>query len=156
MTTTGIILLIVAVLIVAALAGFFGSYLMRERRSRRLRSRFGPEYDHTLRETGSRPAAEDALARREERVERIHVRSLSRADHERFAEEWHDVQARFVDDPPGSIDAADQHETRIDVFIPFHSAPMVWEYRRSGLPTETFPGSLKQSPAFSNRRGCAT
>src|SRR5579883_228578 len=103
MTATGIILLIVAVAIIAVLAW----YLARERRSKRLRSRFGPEYDHTLREIGSRPKAEEALARREARVEKIHVRSLSREDHDRFAHEWHEVQARFVDDPPGSIDQAD-------------------------------------------------
>ena len=104
MTATGIILLIVAVAVIAVLAW----YLARERRSKRLRSRFGPEYDHTLREIGSRPKAEEALARREKRVEKIHVHSLSRDEHDRFAQEWHDVQARFVDDPPGSIEEADR------------------------------------------------
>ena len=104
MTTTGIILLLVAIGIIAVL----GWYLMRERRSKRLRSRFGPEYDHTLREYGNRPKAEEALARREKRVEKIHVHPLSRDQHERFAGEWHNVQARFVDDPPGSIAEADR------------------------------------------------
>ena len=104
MTVTSIILLIVLAAVIAVLAW----YLVRERRSQRLRSRFGPEYDHTLRELGSRPKAEDALARREERVEKIHVHWLSQSDHDRFAHEWHDVQARFVDDPPGSIEDADR------------------------------------------------
>jgi hypothetical protein len=104
MTATGIILLVVAVVIIAVLAW----YLARERRSKRLRSRFGPEYEHTLHEFGSRPKAEEALARREKRVEKIHVHALSHEDHDRFAQEWHDVQARFVDDPPGSIHEADR------------------------------------------------
>jgi hypothetical protein len=107
MTGTGITLLI-AVVILAAVVAVLVWYLVRENRSKRLRSRFGPEYDRTLRETGSRPEAEEALARRERRVERIHVRSLSRDERDRFAQEWHDVQARFVDDPPASIDDADR------------------------------------------------
>jgi hypothetical protein len=100
-------LLIVAVVVLAVIAAL-AWYVARQRRSQRLRSRFGPEYEHTLREIGSRPEAEEALARREKRVEKIHVRSLSRDDRGRFAAEWHDVQARFVDDPPGSIDDADR------------------------------------------------
>jgi hypothetical protein len=104
MTTTVIILLLVAIGIIAVLAW----YLARERRSKHLRSRFGPEYDHTLREFGSRPQAEEALARRERRVEKIRVHPLSRDQHDRFAEEWHDVQAHFVDDPPASIAEADR------------------------------------------------
>jgi hypothetical protein len=104
MTATGIILLIVAVAVIAVLAW----HLARERRSKRLRSRFGPEYDHTLRELGSRPRAEEALARREHRVEKIHIRPLSRDQHDRFAEAWHDVQARFVDDPAVAIEEADR------------------------------------------------
>jgi hypothetical protein len=104
MTATSIILLIVAVAVIAVLAW----YLAGERRSKRLRSRFGPEYDHTLREIGSRPQAEAALERREGRVEKFHIRSLSRDQHDSFAQDWHDVQARFVDDPPGSINQADR------------------------------------------------
>jgi hypothetical protein len=107
MTATGITFLIIAVAVLIALA-VLAWYLMRERRSSRLRSRFGPEYDHTVREIGSRPEAEEALARRERRVERIHVHSLSRGEHDRFAQDWHDVQSRFVDDPPGSIEDADR------------------------------------------------
>jgi hypothetical protein len=107
MTTSGITVLIVVVVVLAVVAVLLW-YLARERRSKRLRSRFGPEYDDTVRETGSRPAAEQDLARREKRVEKIHVHSLSRDERDRFAQEWHDVQARFVDDPPGSIDDADR------------------------------------------------
>jgi hypothetical protein len=107
MTTTEITLLIVTV-VVLAIAAVLGWYLVRQRRSRRLRSRFGPEYDDTLREIGSRPKTEEELARREHRVENIHVRSLSREDRDHFGHDWHDVQARFVDDPPGSIADADR------------------------------------------------
>ncbi len=104
MTATGIVLIIIAVAVIAVL----GWYLVRERRSKQLRSRFGPEYDFAMREFGTRNRAEDALAARQRRMEKIHVRPLSHEEHDRFASQWHDVQARFVDDPPGSIEDADR------------------------------------------------
>jgi hypothetical protein len=104
MTATGIVLIVLAVAVIAVL----GWYLARERRSQRLRSRFGPEYEFATREFGNRTKAEDALAAREKRMEKIHVRPLSHEDHVRFADRWHDVQAHFVDDPAVSIDEADR------------------------------------------------
>jgi hypothetical protein len=104
MTTTGIVLLIALLIVIAV----FAWYVMRGQRSKRLQSRFGPEYDDVLRNYGNRPRAEEALASREKRMEKIHIRPLSHGEHDRFAEQWHIVQARFVDDPPGSIHDADQ------------------------------------------------
>ena len=104
MTTTGIILVVIAVAVIAVLAW----YLMRERRSKHLRSRFGPEYEFAMREFGNRPKAEEALANREKRMEKIRVRPLSHEDQARFAGDWHNVQAHFVDDPAASIQEADR------------------------------------------------
>jgi hypothetical protein len=104
MTTTGIVLLVAALIVIAV----FAWYMLREQRSKRLRSRFGPEYDDVLRRYGDRTRTEDTLARREKRMEKIHVRSLSADEHDRFGEQWRTVQAHFVDDPPGSIHDADQ------------------------------------------------
>jgi hypothetical protein len=105
MTVTSIVILIIAVIIIAAIVAF---YEMPQRRSKRLRSRFGPEYDRALQDYGSRTKAERALAEREKRMEKIHVRPLSTAEHDRFADQWHEIQARFVDDPAGSIREADR------------------------------------------------
>jgi hypothetical protein len=104
MTDTVIVLIVIALAVLAIL----GWYLMRERRSKRLRSRFGPEYEFAVREFGNRPKAEEALAKRERRMERINVRPLSHEDHVRFSDKWHDVQAHFVDDPGASINEADR------------------------------------------------
>src|SRR5918911_2946270 len=103
MTATGVVLILVAVAVVAVL----GWYLTRERRSKRLRSRFGPEYEFAMREFGSRPKAEEALEARERRMEKVQVHPLSHEDHVRFADRWHDVQSRFVDDPSGCVAEAD-------------------------------------------------
>ena len=104
MTTTSIVVLIIAVIVVAAVVW----YLLREQRSKKLRSRFGPEYDRVLREQGSRTKAEQALAARQRRVEKIDIHPLSLQDRDRFAAQWHETQARFVDDPAGSIREADR------------------------------------------------
>ena len=59
MTTTAIIILVLAVILVCGV----GLYLFRKERSKKLRSRFGPEYDHALHQYGSRTraAAQDQL-----------------------------------------------------------------------------------------------
>jgi hypothetical protein len=109
MDTTVAIIIIAAVIVIAALAFVF----TRQRRSQKLRSHFGPEYDHVVREYGSQAKAEDALAARQKRMERVHIRPLRPEEREQFAERWHDVQAHFVDDPAGSIRDADALVTEL-------------------------------------------
>jgi hypothetical protein len=104
MTTTSLLILIVAVIVAAAVT----VYMLREQRSKQLRSRFGPEYDRVLHEHGTRTKAEEALAGRQRRVEKIHIRPLAPQERDRFAVQWHDTQLRFVDDPAGAIREADR------------------------------------------------
>ena len=103
-TTTVVIIVVIAALIVSAGLVWL---LARRRRSRRLRAHFGPEYDHTVRQLGSQAKAEDALAARQRRMDRIPIHPLPPQVRDRFAARWHDVQALFVDDPPGAIRDAD-------------------------------------------------
>jgi len=103
-TATVVVIIIVAAIVVAALAWYF----LRQRRSQHLRSHFGPEYEHAVRQYGGRTQAEEALAARQKRMERFHIHPLSAHERERFENQWHDVQARFVDDPAGSIQDADR------------------------------------------------
>jgi hypothetical protein len=103
MTTTGIVILIVGVIIIAGLAW----YLFREQRTKNLRRRFGPEYDHALHEYGTQPKAEQALEARQRRREKLQIHPIPAHERDRFAEDWHNVQARFVDDPATSIRDAD-------------------------------------------------
>src|SRR5262245_47757230 len=94
---------IVAVVVLAAIA----YWLSNRRRSRHLRDHFGPEYNRTIAETGSRRAAETELARRENRIRNLEIRPLSATDKQRFREEWVQCQAQFVDDPASAVDSAD-------------------------------------------------
>ena len=102
-TPIEIVIIVIAIVIVAAV----GLYLLQQQRSKRLRTRFGPEYERALHEYGSAPKAEQALRSREKRMQKINIRPLSSTERDRFAHQWHDTQARFVDDPGGSIRDAD-------------------------------------------------
>jgi hypothetical protein len=98
------VLIIVLVIIVAAVGAWF--FLQRQK-SERLRTRFGPEYDRAVRETGHARKAEAELEAREKRLRELDIRPLSPEDARRFAEVWRRVQARFVDDPRGAVSEAD-------------------------------------------------
>jgi hypothetical protein len=97
--------LIIAVIVLLAAVAWL---VLDRRRSLRLRSRFGPEYERTVRETGDRRRAETELERREHRVERLHIQALSSRDRDRYLAAWRADQARFVDDPAGAVTEADR------------------------------------------------
>ena len=96
-------------LAVIVIAGITAWLIVRKRRTGRLRTQFGgAEYDHTVKEDGSRRHAEAVLKERTERVEGLNIRPLAAGDRERFVELWRRVQARFVDGPGGAVTEADQ------------------------------------------------
>jgi hypothetical protein len=105
-TTTVIVVVLVVLALVAV--GLLAAAVARESRSRRLRSRFGPEYDRTVDETGSRAEAESRLEERVHEREELSIRDLDPAERERYAQAWKSVQSRFVDDPLGAVHDADQ------------------------------------------------
>lgn len=78
------------------------------KRTTQLREGFGPEYDRTVDEAGSRRRAESELAERQERREKLDIRPLTPATRDRFTSEWQAVQARFVDDPGSAVADADR------------------------------------------------
>ena len=80
---------------------------VERRRTRRLRGRFGPEYDRTLDASDSRREAEAELSAREERREKFDIRPLSASARAEYVENWRAVQAQFVDDPAGAVARAD-------------------------------------------------
>lgn len=95
-----ILVVIVAVVVVAML-------LLKRRKSDQLRSKFGPEYERTLEETGKPAKAEAALREREQRVSKFNIHPLGEPDRDRFTKSWTQVQADFVDDPKGAVTRAD-------------------------------------------------
>jgi hypothetical protein len=104
MTNAQIVLLVVVIAVVAAVLLVLASV----GRSRRLRAKFGPEYQRTVQESGNTVRGETRLAKLEKRVERFNIHALTQLERDHFVEEWRVIQARFVDDPKGSLAEADR------------------------------------------------
>ena len=106
MSTMAVIaMVVVAIIVVGAAAGYF----LQMNRTKRLRQRFCPEYARALEETGGdRRRAEAKLERLEKRVERLHIHPLEPADRTHFQDAWRETQSRFVDDPKRALIEADR------------------------------------------------
>ncbi len=105
-----VILIIVLVLIVVAGAAALITGVGRggPGSGRELRRRFGPEYDRLAAERGDPKAAEQELAERVREHEALTLRPLTKDERERYELTWTSVQVRFVDDPRGAVQQADQ------------------------------------------------
>ncbi len=100
-------LILAAVLLVALIAvAAWASAQKRRERSLRLQQRFGPEYTRAVNELG-RSKAEAELVAREQRVEQLDIVPLTPADAAKFKQAWTAAQARFIDNPKGSVVEAD-------------------------------------------------
>jgi hypothetical protein len=103
------VIVIVAVLVVAAL----GLLAWRQQQRRRLRERFGPEYDRTVERHSSTREAEQELRAREQRHRELPIRPLDPEACDRYRAEWQGVQERFVDSPQSAVGEADNLLVRV-------------------------------------------
>ena len=102
-------LTLIIALVVMVILGIAVLLFLRNRRTEKLRARFGgEEYTRAVQKGGGRRQAEAGLKKRTERVEAFHVTPLASADRARFVESWRKIQARFVDGPAGAVTEADQ------------------------------------------------
>ncbi len=104
MTNTMMIVIVAVIAVVAVVIAWM--YIDRRRRER-LRTRFGPEYERAVRDTGDARKAESLLERREKRVSRYAIRALTAEEHRHFSDAWRRVQALFVDDPAAAVSQSD-------------------------------------------------
>ncbi len=105
MSTATVIILIVAIIAIAVAAWLY----VQNQRTRKLRGKFGSEYDRVVAATrGDARRAENELERRQKRIEKLHIRPLSREESDRFTAEWRRDQEQFVDDPRGAVARADE------------------------------------------------
>ncbi|HEX7724084.1 MAG TPA: hypothetical protein VF397_18110 [Pyrinomonadaceae bacterium] len=77
------------------------------RRTKELRSKFGPEYRRMARAEGDAGQAERLLLERERRVKKLEIKPLSETERNEFADAWEHAQAEFVDDPTAAVTHAD-------------------------------------------------
>lgn len=108
LTTIIIIIVVVVVLVLLGSAG-----VVWQRRSSRLKKKFGPEYEREVDEKGSRRKAESELRSREKRHESLNLVPLSDKTAESYREDWDKIQNRFVDEPGTAVDDADRLVVRI-------------------------------------------
>jgi hypothetical protein len=99
MSTGTIVAIIVVVIVVAALIAVASLGARR----RRLRERFGPEYDRAVEGSDSKLKAESELAGREKRAKHLDIRPLDAAAQDRYARQWTAIQEQFVDDPVRAV-----------------------------------------------------
>jgi predicted nucleic acid-binding protein len=100
---------VAALIVVAAIAAAWA----RKRRTAGLQERFGPEYERAVAERGRRREAEQELAERERKREQLDIVPLSPESRKRYGDSWRKVQARFVDDPAGTVGDADRLVTDV-------------------------------------------
>jgi hypothetical protein len=105
--------IIIAIVFALVVAGAVAAYVARQNQTRRLRERFGSEYDRTVSSRGEQRAAEDELAERERKREQLDIVPLTPEARDKYAESWRNVQTRFVDDPPGAVNDADRLVTDV-------------------------------------------
>ena len=115
--------LVLAALAVAVL-GFVVLVVLPKRRSDRLRTGFGPEYDRTVDATGDKRQAEAELTQRANRRSSYEIRPLQPEAREAYKREWERTQAHFVDEPVDAVARADQEIMRV--------------MRERGYPVEDF------------------
>ena len=104
----------IAVIAIVVVVGALLAWLFVQRnRTKELRDRYGEEYDRTLGEKGKRRDAEADLIEREERVKKLKIRPLTGVERDRYAAEWKDTKALFVDSPVEAVAKADRLLTDI-------------------------------------------
>jgi hypothetical protein len=81
--------------------------VMKNRRTKELRAKFGPEYSRMARSEGDAARAEALLQERQKRVKKLDIQPLTDRQRNDFADRWEHAQARFVDDPAAAVASAD-------------------------------------------------
>ena len=77
------------------------------RRTKKLRSKFGPEYRRVARAEGDAARGEKVLQEREKRVKKLDIHPLTQQQRNEFADSWEQAQSEFVDDPTAAVAHAD-------------------------------------------------
>lgn len=101
-TIIGVILLVLVVLVAVALL------VRKSLQRKRLRERFGPEYERVVQRTDNRMVAERELAEREREHSKLELRQLTPASRDSYERNWTSVQEQFVDSPSAAVGQADR------------------------------------------------
>jgi hypothetical protein len=113
MPVWGWVLIAAAIVVIAAVAIIVTRSANSRKRTERLKERFGPEYERTVGEAGEQGGAEDELAARERKRDKLDIIPLSPGAREKYADSWRTVQTAFVDNPSSAVGDADRLVTQV-------------------------------------------
>lgn len=113
MPVWGWVLIAAAIVVIAAVAIVVTRSANSRKRTERLKERFGPEYERTVGEAGEQSGAEDELAARERKRDKLDIIPLSPGAREKYADSWRTVQTAFVDNPSSAVGDADRLVTQV-------------------------------------------
>ena len=102
-----ILIVIVGVALMIGVALWMCRKYEQKKRTQKLRSKFGPEYDKALSEHRDRGHAESELQKRATRVAKFNIHPLKDEERSRYTEDWGREQSLFVDDPQAAVNHAD-------------------------------------------------
>lgn len=98
---------VVAVLIFVSISA------SHRKRTKRLKERFGPEYERTVFEAGDQKTAEKELAARERKRDKLDILPLTPEALGNYTNRWQTVQTAFVDNPSSALGDADRLVTEV-------------------------------------------
>ena len=104
-STIVLIVFFASAILLAIVVGI--SLYTSSRRTKNLRSKFGPEYRRVARAEGDAARAEQVLQEREKRVKKLDLQPLTEEQRNQFADAWEHAQSEFVDDPTAAVAHAD-------------------------------------------------
>ncbi len=113
MPTWSWVVIAVAAVIVVALAVIVVLSMSRRKRTERLKSHFGPEYDRAVGESGDQDVAEKELVARERKRQKLDIVALAPESRAKYVEHWRAVQTAFVDNPSRAVGDADRLVTEV-------------------------------------------
>jgi hypothetical protein len=101
--------LLIVLVVLAVVAAALTTVLVKRQREKtaRLRDRFGPEYDRTVKEAGGRRAAEAELEERLTRRQEFQPTTTVDADRAGYEKEWRDIEGQFDDAELAALARAD-------------------------------------------------
>jgi hypothetical protein len=133
MSTGAVVGIIIALIVVAVIAGFAAM----EMRRAQMRRQFGPEYDRLARELDSRKKAEAELIARKRRADGLGIHPLAAEQQASYAGQWTAIQERFVDAPAEAVSAADA---------------LIWDVMRDrGYPADDRKASMEALSVYHAR-----
>jgi hypothetical protein len=100
--------LVLVAVIFLIIGGVIAMAVMRVQRTKRLKDRFGPEYERMINEKGDKRQAEEELDARLAHVNTLKIRPLTAEEVNRYALEWQKTQTEFVDEPLTALQKADR------------------------------------------------